>query len=58
VAAGLPDTLHLVAESGFSSRAEVAAAGAAGARAVLVGEALMRATDRAAKVRELLGTAA
>ena len=30
-------------------------AAAAGARAVLVGEALMRAADPAAKLRELLG---
>ena len=58
VAAGLPDRLHLVAESGFAGRDDVVAAGAAGARAVLVGEALMRAPDRAAKVRELLGRAA
>ncbi|MEA2645869.1 MAG: indole-3-glycerol phosphate synthase, partial [Chloroflexota bacterium] len=58
VAAGLPDTLHLVAESGFASRADVVAAGAAGARAVLVGETLMRAADREAKVRELVGVVA
>ncbi len=46
-----------VAESGISSRAEVERAVAAGARAVLVGEALMRAADPAAALRELRGAA-
>ena len=45
----------LVAESGIHTRADVQRLTAAGARAVLVGEALMRETDIAAKVRELGG---
>lgn len=46
-----------VAESGITSRAEVQRAAAAGARAVLVGEALMRAPDPGALLRELAGVA-
>jgi indole-3-glycerol phosphate synthase/phosphoribosylanthranilate isomerase len=44
----------IVAESGIQSRAQGAAAELAGADAVLVGSALMRARDPAAKLRELL----
>lgn len=44
-----------VAESGISSREQVERVVAAGARAVLVGEALMRAEDPGAKLRELRG---
>ncbi|MDQ6748810.1 MAG: indole-3-glycerol phosphate synthase TrpC [Candidatus Dormibacteraeota bacterium] len=55
VAAALPAGLPLVAESGVSTHDQFAAAGAAGARAVLVGEALMTAADPGAAVRELLG---
>lgn len=44
-----------VAESGISEREHVERAIAAGARAVLVGEALMRAADPGAKLRGLLG---
>ena len=44
----------LVAESGVSSRAQGAAAELAGADAILVGSALMRASDPAAKLAELL----
>jgi indole-3-glycerol phosphate synthase/phosphoribosylanthranilate isomerase len=44
----------VVAESGIESRAQAAAAELAGAEAVLVGSALMRATDPAAKLRELI----
>jgi indole-3-glycerol phosphate synthase/phosphoribosylanthranilate isomerase len=44
----------VVAESGIASRAQDAAAELAGADAVLVGSALMRATDPAAKLRELI----
>ena len=44
-----------VMESGIASRAHVEAAVAAGASAILVGEALMRADDPGAKLRELLG---
>jgi indole-3-glycerol phosphate synthase/phosphoribosylanthranilate isomerase len=45
----------VVAESGIESRAQAAAAELAGADAVLVGSALMRAPDPAAKLRELIG---
>jgi indole-3-glycerol phosphate synthase len=44
----------LIAESGVHSRAQAAAAELAGAGAILVGSALMRAPDPAAKLRELL----
>ena len=44
----------VVAESGIASRAQGAAAELAGADAVLVGSALMRAADPAAKLAELL----
>ena len=43
-----------VSESGITTGAEVERVVAAGARAVLVGEGLVRATDVRAKVRELL----
>jgi indole-3-glycerol phosphate synthase len=55
VAPQLPTGLPMIAESGFSTREDVLAAAAEGARAVLVGEALMTAADPAAKIRELLG---
>jgi indole-3-glycerol phosphate synthase len=45
----------IVAESGISARAHGAAAELAGADAILVGSALMRAPDPAEKLRELLG---
>jgi indole-3-glycerol phosphate synthase len=44
-----------VSESGIAVRADVLRVRAAGAHAVLVGEALSRSGDPAAKVRELLG---
>jgi indole-3-glycerol phosphate synthase/phosphoribosylanthranilate isomerase len=44
----------VVAESGIASRAQGAAAELAGANAILVGTALMRASDPGAKLRELL----
>ena len=44
-----------VMESGISTRGDVEAAAAAGASAILVGEALMRAADPAARLRELRG---
>ena len=44
----------IVAESGIESSAQGAAAELAGADAILVGQALMRAADPAAKLRELL----
>ncbi|HEU4354124.1 MAG TPA: indole-3-glycerol-phosphate synthase TrpC, partial [Actinomycetota bacterium] len=51
----VPEDRIAVAESGISEREHVERAVAAGARAVLVGEALMRATDPGGKLRELLG---
>ena len=44
-----------VMESGVATRAQVTAAVDAGASAILVGEALMRAPDPEAKLRQLLG---
>ncbi|MDP9298340.1 MAG: indole-3-glycerol phosphate synthase TrpC, partial [Actinomycetota bacterium] len=44
-----------VLESGISRRADVEEAAAAGASAILVGEALMRAGDPVEKLRELRG---
>ena len=53
--AGIPDGRLSVMESGIATRAHVRAAVDAGASAILVGEALMRADDPAAKLREMLG---
>jgi indole-3-glycerol phosphate synthase len=53
----IPPEVVVIAESGISSRADVQRMLAAGAQAVLVGEALVRAADPAARVRELLGRA-
>ena len=53
--ASAPRDRVVVAESGVSARAHGAAAELAGADAILVGTALMRAPDPAAKLRELLG---
>jgi indole-3-glycerol phosphate synthase len=52
--ARIPDEHIVVAESGIQTRAQGAAAELAGADAILVGSALMRAPDPAAKLRELL----
>ncbi len=52
-----PEHVLLAALSGISTRADVERFQAAGARAVLVGEALMSANNPAAKMRELLGIA-
>ena len=51
----IPSELIAVAESGISTRADVDFAQRNGARAILVGEALVRAGDPKAAVRELLG---
>jgi indole-3-glycerol phosphate synthase len=51
----LPPSATLVAESGIRTRADVEAAAAAGARAVLVGEALILAPDPEAAAAGLLG---
>jgi indole-3-glycerol phosphate synthase len=53
--ARVPRDRIAVMESGLSTRADVRAAADAGASAILVGEALMRSVDPAAKVRELRG---
>ena len=52
--AAAPRDRVIVAESGFTARAHGAAAELAGADAILVGSALMRAPDPAAKLHELL----
>jgi indole-3-glycerol phosphate synthase len=49
-----PPGAILISESGISSPADVSRLIACGADAVLVGEALMRAPDPAARLRELL----
>ena len=54
----IPEGTLVVAESGFSRRAELQALADAGIDAVLVGEALMRAPDIEAACRELTGVAA
>ena len=46
----------VVSESGIATRDDVRRVQAAGAQAILVGEALSRSGDPAAKLRELLGT--
>lgn len=51
----VPAGVVLVSESGLHGRDDVARVARAGAKAVLVGEALMRAADAGAKLRELLG---
>lgn len=51
----VPDDRLAVMESGIATRAQVRAAVDAGASAILVGEALMRADDPGAKLREILG---
>lgn len=51
----IPDDRVAVLESGIASREAVERATSAGARAILVGEALMRAEDPGAKLRELRG---
>ncbi len=53
LAAHIPPEITLVAESGIFTGADVRHMGQAGARAVLVGEALVTAPDTGAKVREL-----
>ena len=49
----VPKDVLYVVESGITSAEDAACAKAAGANAVLVGEALMRATDKKAKLAEL-----
>jgi indole-3-glycerol phosphate synthase len=51
----IPVSIARIAESGISSRAEVELAQAAGATAILVGEALVRAQTPSVAIRQLLG---
>jgi indole-3-glycerol phosphate synthase len=51
----MPPDVCLVSESGVRTRSDVERLQAAGVRAVLVGETLMRAPDAGAKLRELRG---
>jgi indole-3-glycerol phosphate synthase len=51
----LPSDVCLVSESGIGRRGDIERLGAAGVRAVLIGETLMRAADIGAKLRELRG---
>ena len=51
----VPDGVVVVGESGVASRSDVEDLEAAGVDAILVGEAIMRAADPAAKIAELLG---
>jgi len=55
LAALVPPDVCLVSESGIRTRADVERLAAAGVRAVLVGETLMRAADPGARLAELLG---
>jgi len=50
-----PKNVIAVSESGIATAADAARARAAGAHAVLVGEALMKAADPAALIEELRG---
>jgi indole-3-glycerol phosphate synthase len=51
----IPPGWPIVAESGIHTRKDVERMHAAGARALLVGEVLLRAADPERAVRELLG---
>ena len=51
----VPDGVLFVAESGIRTAADVSALRAAGVDAVLIGEALMRESDKKAKLAELRG---
>jgi indole-3-glycerol phosphate synthase len=55
LAAHIPSDRLVVAESGIHTRADVERVARAGAKAILVGESLMRSSDIAGKVKELLG---
>jgi len=52
---GVASSILLVAESGIHTRADVERLAHSGVQAILVGESLMRQTDMAAKMRELIG---
>lgn len=51
----VPGDRTIVSESGIDSRAQIETLMRAGVRAFLIGEALVAAADRGAKMRELLG---
>ena len=51
----IPSSVIRIAESGISTRAEVAQAQKAGATAILVGESLVKSGDPISAMRELLG---
>lgn len=51
----IPDETPFISESGIFTREDVVTVGQAGARAILVGESLMRQDDIAAHMRTLLG---
>lgn len=51
----VPSGSPFVSESGIATRADVLHAQRAGARAILVGESLLRATDIGVRISELLG---
>lgn len=51
----IPQDMPVVSESGIKTSADVRLLAAHGVKAVLVGETLMRAEDRGAALRELLG---
>ncbi len=53
--ASVSSTPLLIAESGIHTRSDVERLAKCGATAILVGESLMRHSDMAAKVRELIG---
>lgn len=53
--AAVPSDVCLVSESGIQTRGDLERLQAAGVRAVLIGETLMRAADIGAKLRELRG---
>ena len=55
IAPRLPPGICLVSESGIRDRADIVRLEAAGVKAVLVGESLMRAVDIGAKLRQLRG---
>ena len=53
----VPENIVFVAESGIKTAEDIAVLRKAGVDAVLVGETLMRAEDKTAKIRELKGDA-
>lgn len=58
LAKAIPAGTPFVSESGIFTRQDALTVGAAGARAVLVGESIMRQTDMGSHIEQLLGSAA